>query len=225
MLAAFIKNSINFFIHIFIHKDCSSMNMWQNIFQRRQIFCPRHQKIFFKYFVDLGIIFKKRFSLVHLLMLTYSLSRSQVHEITSLFQRSGCMQQFHSNDALDFNEVCHLLVLDVNDLLCQVAHVKFENKWKPQIHAMKCANKLVSPRPNHHQFLELCLSQFDIGMVNNDIAKPKTNNSIFVGGIVLWFIPLLSKHTTSMTQFDKFIVDNNFLYFDLLFRYSTLGFI
>ncbi len=116
-------------------------------------------------------------------------------------------------------------MLDVNDLLCQVAHVKFENKWKPQIHAMKCANKLVSPRPNHHQFLELCLSQFDIGMVNNDIAKPKTNNSIFVGGIVLWFIPLLSKHTTSRTQFDKFIVNNNFLYFDLLFRYSTLGFI
>jgi hypothetical protein len=98
----------------------------------------------------------------------------------------------------------------VNDLLYQVAHVKFENKWKPQILAMKCGNKLVSPRPNHHQFLELCLSQFDISMVNSDIAKLETNSSIFVGGSVLRFIPLLSKHTTSGTQFDKFIVDNNF---------------
>lgn len=89
---------------------------------------------------------------------------------------------------------------------------------------MKCGNKLVSPRPIHHQFLELCLSQFDIGMVNNDIAKPKTNSAIFVGGSVIRFIFLLSKHTTSRTQFHKFIVDNNFLYFDLLFTYSTLGF-
>ncbi len=79
-------------------------------------------------------------------------------------------------------------MLDVNDLLCLIAHVKFENKWKPQILAMKCGNKLVSPRPNHREFLELCIAQFDIGMVNNDIAKPETNSSIFVGGSVVRFI-------------------------------------
>jgi hypothetical protein len=73
-----------FFIHIFIHKYHSSMDMWQNIPPRQQRFYPLCQKIFSLYFVHMDKIFQKIFVLIHVLMLAYSCLCSQARELTSL---------------------------------------------------------------------------------------------------------------------------------------------
>jgi hypothetical protein len=62
------------------------------------------------------------------------------------------------------DKVCHLLVLDVNGLLCGTTHVKFSKKWKPLVPPMRCGNKLISPQPQSWEFLELCNSRFEIGI-------------------------------------------------------------
>jgi len=55
---ASILSSIKSFIH----------DMWQNIFPRHQVFYFRCDRIYFKYFVNMGRIFLKRFGLVLLLV-------------------------------------------------------------------------------------------------------------------------------------------------------------
>jgi hypothetical protein len=57
----------------------------------------------------------------------------------------------------------HLLVLYVNGLLCEVAHVKSNKKWKPLVPLVRCGNKLISPWPYSREFLELCSSNCAYG--------------------------------------------------------------
>jgi hypothetical protein len=58
----------------------------------------------------------------------------------------------------------HLLVLDVNGLLCEAIHVKFGKLWHPLVLPQKCGNKFVSLCHDSQQFLELCNNKFDIGI-------------------------------------------------------------
>jgi hypothetical protein len=59
---------------------------------------------------------------------------------------------------------CLLLVLDVNGLLCEVAHLRSGKRWKPLIPIVRCGNKRVNVQPNCHEFLELCNSMFNIAI-------------------------------------------------------------
>jgi hypothetical protein len=62
------------------------------------------------------------------------------------------------------NRVWHLLVLNVNGLLCQAMHVKYRKEWKPLVGVVRCGNKFVSPRASYCEFLEMCDSRFDNGI-------------------------------------------------------------
>jgi hypothetical protein len=63
----------------------------------------------------------------------------------------------------------HLLVLDVNGLLCEAIHVKFGKLWHPLVPPQRCGNKLVSLCSNSQQFLEMCNNKFDIGIWSSTI--------------------------------------------------------
>jgi hypothetical protein len=58
----------------------------------------------------------------------------------------------------------HLLVLDVNGLLCEAIQLKSRKLWHPLDPPHRCGNKLVSLCLNSQQFLELCSSKFDIAI-------------------------------------------------------------
>jgi hypothetical protein len=70
---------------------------------------------------------------------------------------------FPSKPLIDL--VYYLLVLDVNDLLCDVTHMKYSTRWKPLIHVESCGNKLISPHPHVFEFLQHCFQKFDIGIL------------------------------------------------------------
>ncbi len=79
------KNSSIVIFHPHFHPKISFIHdTWQNILPHHQIFCPRCDIIYFKYFVNVGRISFKKFSHAPLLMLTYSCSCPQAHEIASL---------------------------------------------------------------------------------------------------------------------------------------------
>jgi len=83
------------------------------------------------------------------------------------------------------NKVCHLLVLDVNGLLCEASHLKsHENKWKLIVRVIRCGNKFVSFQPNCCKFLELCSSRFDIccHLVHNHLEIFATHGTISIKG-------------------------------------------
>jgi hypothetical protein len=65
---------------------------------------------------------------------------------------------------LAMHRECHLLVLDVNGLLCEAIHVKSRKLWHPLVPPQRCGNKLISLCLNAQQFLELCSNKFGIGI-------------------------------------------------------------
>jgi hypothetical protein len=60
------------------------------------------------------------------------------------------------------NDVRYLLVLDVNEVLCDAKHLKCVKRWGPLVLAQQCGNKLVSPHPGVDEFLCMCSTKFDI---------------------------------------------------------------
>jgi hypothetical protein len=51
----------------------------------------------------------------------------------------------YENKLLAINKTKHLLILDVNGLLCEAHYLNSMNIWKPLIPTTWCGNKFISP--------------------------------------------------------------------------------
>ncbi len=106
---------------------------------------------------------------------------------------TGACNISYENKLLAINKTKHLLVLDVNGLLCEARYLKSTKIWKPLIPTIWCGNKFVSPRTHSQQFLELCGNHFDIGIWSSTtLANLRPMVDFLLGGqfrakpLILW---------------------------------------
>lgn len=96
----------------------------------------------------------------------------------------GAYNISYENKLLAINMTRHLLVLDVNGLLCETCYLKSMKIWKPLIPTISCGNKFINPWTHFQKSLELCGSHIDTSIWSTTFANLRPMVDFLLGG---WF--------------------------------------